>query len=555
MSWQQAIVSTDGTHHEIDGQPIYEQKYDEVLKFHAPGLAPVRIADEAWHIDINGLAAYPQRFRRAFGYYSGLAAVMTDKGWCHIHTNGSCLYPQRYAWCGNFQEGFCVVRQSDGLYFHITDQGNAAYDARWNYAGDYRDGICVIQNATGRSSHMDASGFLVHGYWFLDLDVFHKGFARARDGEGWMHITVRGTPAYGRRFANVEPFYNGQARVERFDGGLEVISEMGETLVELRPAMRNEFAELSSDMVGFWRTQTIYAAVETGLFEALPASVEELATACELIPDRVLRLLRALAELKLVVKEGAQWQVTSRGAYLTSKHPLTLADAAIEYGRDLADMWNGLPQALRHEGNWTRPDIFSQIARNPARVDSHHRMLRSYARNDYAEVPAALALSGDEHIVDAGGGMGVLASMLLEYYPRIKVTLFERPEVIAHMTENMLAGELSTLAGDIFESWVVIADAVVMSRVLHDWDDDAALIILKRARAALSLNNRLFLVEMVMSEVGEAGSLCDLHLLMATGGRERTRTEYARLMEQAGFRLDVVRPLAALPSILIGIAI
>jgi len=259
MSWQQATVSTDGTHHEIDGQSIYDQKYDEVLKFHAPGLAPVRIADEAWHIDINGLAAYSQRFRRAFGYYSGLAAVMTDKGWCHIDTNGSCLYPQRYAWCGNFLEGLCVVRQSDSLYFHITDQGNAAYDARWNYAGDYRDGICVIQNATGRSSHMDASGLLVHDCWFLDLDVFHKGFARARDGEGWMHINERGIPAYIRRFAAVEPFYNGQARVERFDGGLEVISETGETLVELRPTIRNEFEELSSDMVGFWRTQTAYS--------------------------------------------------------------------------------------------------------------------------------------------------------------------------------------------------------------------------------------------------------------------------------------------------------
>jgi hypothetical protein len=402
---------------------------------------------------------------------------------------------------------------------------------------------------------MDASGRLVHDCWFLDLDVFHKRFARARDEDGWFHIDVRGTPAYRRRFASVEPFYNGQARVERFDGGLEVISEAGETLVELRPALRNEFAELSSDMVGFWRTQTIYAAVETGIFEALPATVEGLSSACGLIPDRAQRLLRALAELQLVERQGTQWQATSRGAFLSSKHRLTLADAAIEYGQDLANMWNSLPQALRHDGDWKRPDIFSQIARKPARVDSHHRMLRSYALNDYAEVPAALALRGDEHVIDAAGGMGVLAGMLLEHYPWLKVTLLERPEVIAHMPENMLANRLVTLAGDIFESWSVVADAVVMSRVLHDWDDGAAQIILKRARAALSLNGKLFLVEMVLSDTGVGGSACDLHLLMATGGRERTRSEYATLMEQSGFRLEEVRPLIALPSILIGVAI
>ncbi len=51
---------------------------------------------------------------------------------------------------------------------------------------------------------------------------------------GWMHVDRAGEPAYARRFAAVEPFYNAQARVERFDGGLEVIDERGATIVELR---------------------------------------------------------------------------------------------------------------------------------------------------------------------------------------------------------------------------------------------------------------------------------------------------------------------------------
>jgi hypothetical protein len=64
--------------------------------------------------------------------------------------------------------------------------------------------------------------------------VLHKGFARARDGAGWTHVDRAGRPAYVRRFAMVEPFYNGQARVERHDGGLAVIDERGERVVELR---------------------------------------------------------------------------------------------------------------------------------------------------------------------------------------------------------------------------------------------------------------------------------------------------------------------------------
>ncbi len=90
--------------------------------------------------------------------------------------------------------------------------------------------------------------------------------------------------------------------------------------------------------------------------------------------------------------------------------------------------------------------------------------------------------------------------------------------------------------------------------MLHDWDDDAALRVLSRARAALPVGGHLFAVEMLIPEGSVAGALCDLHLLMATGGRERSAEEFARLFEAAGFRLESVRPLAALPSVLVGVA-
>ncbi len=98
--------------------------------------------------------------------------------------------------------------------------------------------------------YIDPLGAPIHGARFLDLDVFHKG--RARDEDGWMHVDASGCPLYRMRFAAVEPFYNGQARVERLDGGLEVIDEAGSIVMELRPALRSEFAALSDDLAGFW---------------------------------------------------------------------------------------------------------------------------------------------------------------------------------------------------------------------------------------------------------------------------------------------------------------
>lgn len=553
MNWRGASVSPSGTHHVRDGVPLYAERFDEVLKFHEPGFAAVRRVGRAWHIRGDGEPAYDRRFDRTFGFYEGLAAAAATDGWRHVRPDGTDFYDARYAWCGNFQDGHCAVREPGGAYLHLTAEGVPAYDARWRYAGDFRDGIAVVQADDGCSTHIDPLGAPIHGAWFLDLDVFHKGFARARDEDGWMHIDVSGRPLYRRRFAAVEPFYNGQARVERLDGGLEVIDEAGSTVAELRPALKSEFAALSEDLVGFWRTQAICSAVELGVFESLPATVEVLARDCGLEPDRARRLLRALAELRLVAVGDGVWRATGRGAVLAAGHPWTLADAAVEYGRCFARMWETLPAALRRDEGWRPPDIFGEVAADPGRTASHHRMLASYALHDYGAVPDALDLRGNERVIDAGGGLGELAGLLVEAYPQLEVTVLDRPEVVDLAARGRHADRVTFRAGDLFEPWGIEGDAVILARVLHDWDDASALRLLHRARRALPPGGRVFVIEMVLPEDGAAGGLCDLHLLAVTGGRERTVSEYAALLDRAGFDQGGLRRLPGLPSIIVGV--
>jgi Histidine phosphatase superfamily (branch 1) len=233
IDWQITTVAPDTTHHLVHGRALYLARFIEVLKFHAPGLAPVRGEDGACHIDVEGRAAYAARFLRTFGFYEGRAAVAATDGWHHIQADGSPVYAERYAWCGNYQGGRCTVRGDGGHYLHLDQYGAPVYAERFRYAGDYREGVAVVQRDDGLHTHVDHAGQPTHGRWFRDLDVFHKSFARARDEAGWTHIDRVGRPVYARRFAMAEPFYNGQARVERHGGGLEVIDERGEVVVEL----------------------------------------------------------------------------------------------------------------------------------------------------------------------------------------------------------------------------------------------------------------------------------------------------------------------------------
>jgi len=232
--WADVVVSGDRSHHLRRSEPLYAERYDDVLDFRAPGLAPVRLAERAWHIGLDGVAAYTRRFQRTFGFYEALAAVVSQDGWHHVEATGADAYEGRFDWCGNFQGGRCAVRAADRSYLHIDPQGSPTYGRRWRYVGDYREGLAVVQDADGRSTHIDLSGEPVHGHWFLDLDVPHKGYARARDPHGWCHVDRQGRPVYEHRFTMVEPFYNGQARVETLDGALMIIDEYGTSLIRLR---------------------------------------------------------------------------------------------------------------------------------------------------------------------------------------------------------------------------------------------------------------------------------------------------------------------------------
>jgi len=219
VNWQHSIVAPDGTHHICDGRPLYSSRFLQVQKFHVPGLASARDSSGAFHITPQGAAGYATRFKQTWGFYDERAAVEDGSGWLHILPDGQPLTKDRHAWCGNFQEGRCTVRDRGGRYRHIRIDGILAYPATYLYAGDFRDGAAVVRcPQRGLCTHINPNGDLIHDTWLIDLDVFHKGLARARDQRGWFHVTLQGTEAYIGRFAAIEPFYNGTALAETFDG-------------------------------------------------------------------------------------------------------------------------------------------------------------------------------------------------------------------------------------------------------------------------------------------------------------------------------------------------
>jgi len=159
-------------------------------------------------------------------------------------------------------------------------------------------------------------------------------------------------------------------------------------------------------------------------------------------------------------------------------------------------------------------------------------------------LPAVLAaydFSCFERIVDVGGGHGVLLAGILSAIPKVRGALYDLPNVVAGaeaLRAPEIAGRCEIVGGDFFKSVPADGDGYILSRVIHDWDDDAALKILHNCRSVMRLDRRLLLVEGVSKPPNEPdpNKFFDVWFI-GDGGCERSEAEYRALLRRGGFTL------------------
>jgi hypothetical protein len=164
----------------------------------------------------------------------------------------------------------------------------------------------------------------------------------------------------------------------------------------------------------------------------------------------------------------------------------------------------------------------------------------------------AYDFSEARHLVDVGGGNGVLLAAILHAAPQLRATLLDRPAAIAaarsRFKSDGLAERTVCLAGNFFAAAPAGADTYLLSRVIHDWDDDDAQRILACCRTAMPDAGRLLIVEAVLPELARErpeAIRMDLHMFILFGARERTEAEYRHLLDRAGLTLRRVLPTAS----------
>lgn len=506
--------SSCGTHHLHDnGQRVYRHSFDWVLPYHVPGLAPVGDATGAYHIDLEGVEVYPQRYLRTFGFYCGHAAVVSSEGWYHVDAKGERSYLKTWDWCGNFQQDRCSVRNKHGEYYHIKPNGVVLKGGPHAYAGDFREGAAVVRGLDGLCRHVDLEGKLLNQQSFFDLDNFHKGFARACDHRGWFFINRDGEELLdSSRFAEIEPFYNGQALVRMHSGERAVLSEEGKIMAHPTQSMSERDAILQHLAVSAWGPLAVRLGIQLGIHGGHP-QFEVDAASIEIVKD-------SWVELGLM---DTTYQLTSLG---TSLLPGSIWEKRFLYwtGPQL-EPWLSTKTRLSTQGFVGR-DFFSDISSNPHLLGLVHDVLDSYAQDDWTGIESILNLNKEATVVDVGGGRGALLQAL---GPTIRERiLVDRPEVVSLLD---IKG-ITPYPCDFFSNELPDGDVYILSRILHDWPDD----VCKTLLSQIPKSSSLIVIDRVANP--SENGLLSLNMLLVSGGKERDKGEWKHLVNSVGWRIS-----------------
>jgi hypothetical protein len=289
-------------------------------------------------------------------------------------------------------------------------------------------------------------------------------------------------------------------------------------------------------------TQLLYVAEELGVARVLaegPRSGAELAEAVGADPVALTRVLRGLALEDVVSEHDGRFALTPIGEQLEP-----LAGAARVRGRVYYRAAEGLLDAVREGGTaFERVHGTAFFAHLDAHPDDDAAFAASMAGRSETEASAVVGaydFGTLASLVDVGGGRGILLRAILDRWP-LRATLVDRRDTVAAARE-LLADRAECVAGDFFAAVPAGADAYLLSRVLHDWEDEPARRILTVVREALPPRGRVLVVEAILPERAKDLPFAirmDLHMLVLLGARERTAAEFRTLLASAG--LDVAR--------------
>ena len=319
-------------------------------------------------------------------------------------------------------------------------------------------------------------------------------------------------------------------------------------------------ATLGRLIVGFQVSQAIHVAATLGVAALLadgPRTSDELAAATSSHPRSLYRLLRALASVGVFHEDdGRCFSLTPMGALLRSDVPGSLRGWAMHVGRPyFHEAWGHLEHSIRTGDNAFQhvhgTDVWAYRAERPDESAIFDLAMESLTGAANRALLDAYDFGRFGRVVDVGGGNGALLAALLGEFPAMRGVLLDQPHVVANAAAVLeragVADRCEIVGGSFFDEVPAGGDAYTLKSIIHDYEDERAVAILRICRRAMAADATLLLIERIVGPPNEdpRTKFSDLNMLVAPAGRERTLHEWDVLLTRAGLRLASATPSAS----------
>jgi hypothetical protein len=308
---------------------------------------------------------------------------------------------------------------------------------------------------------------------------------------------------------------------------------------------------------GYIASAALYTAAKLQLADRLaagPLSAADLARDTNANADVLYRILRTLSSVG-IFEERPNGQFahnaasdTMRSGVQGSVHDMMIWLPDPFHFRAYAEMMHSVMTGQPAAEKATGMPVFEYLGKDRDLSETFNNAMTMFSA--YV-IPAALDVydfSGINIIVDVAGGHGHVLTSILKRHPSMRGILFDLDRVIAGAVPRIrdlgLQDRCEAVAGDFFKGVPAGGDAYIMKHIIHDWDDERSITILRNIRAVMKPGARVILLDAVLlpANTPDLGKLIDLEMVVMTGGRERTEEEFRALFDRAGFKLTRVIP-------------
>jgi O-methyltransferase domain/Dimerisation domain len=313
---------------------------------------------------------------------------------------------------------------------------------------------------------------------------------------------------------------------------------------------------------GFWNSKVLLSAVQLGLFTVLgqrQLGGAELGTELGLHPRGIADFLDALVAMKFLERDGdgqkaKYFNTPATALYLDRKSPRYVGGILEMLNARLFKFWNDLPEALRtgqpqNETKEGGAGIFEALYADPAKLENFLGGMTGLSRINFEALADKFDFSPYNTLCDIGGATGLLSIEVAKKHPHLQCVSFDLPPVEPVAKKQIAAAGLSdrirTASGDFFAHPLPKADVITMGMILHDWNLERKMQLIRAAYDALPAGGAFIAVEALIDDARREnvfGLLMSLNMLIEFGEAfDFSSADFRKWCGEVGFsRFEVI---------------